>query len=107
VWVLVEVAHGLSRVANPPFLIRFPCPILVLSHHGAFPAVARRCQLALGLAALAPSFLSRQVIVKMAAGSAGAIEALHEFALKAGDGEAVREAIAVGRQLRVVMLEYI
>jgi hypothetical protein len=39
--------------------------------------------------------------------SARAPEALREFALKAGDGEAVREAIAVVRQLRVVVFEYV
>jgi hypothetical protein len=39
--------------------------------------------------------------------SARAAKALRELALKAGDSEAVREAIAVGRQLRVVMLEYV
>jgi hypothetical protein len=37
--------------------------------------------------------------------SARATGALREFALKAGEVEAMREAPAVGRQLRVVMLE--
>jgi hypothetical protein len=39
--------------------------------------------------------------------SARATRALREFAMKAGDGQAVREATAIGRQLRVVMLEYV
>ena len=39
--------------------------------------------------------------------SARATKTLREFVLKAGDGQSVREAIAVGRQLRVVVLEYV
>src|ERR687893_2466297 len=39
--------------------------------------------------------------------SARAAEALREPGLKAGDAEAGRETIAVGRQLGVVLLEYV
>jgi hypothetical protein len=43
----------------------------------------------------------------MATGSAGAIEAPREFGLEAGEVEAMREAIALGRQLRVVVFEQV
>ncbi len=57
--------------------------------------------------ALYPTGFRAEILGMCSARAAKAFPALGEFGLETGEVEAMREAIAVGRQLRVVMFEQV